>query len=88
MADAKYPDDWELKAAFMRDRGIGHAEWSHTNELLVCTTGAPPVEPLHDDNSAKQPTADELERRMRDEHRRVALAASGGPRRRLSAHTD
>lgn len=44
---------------------------------------AEPVPSEDEDKTQRRLTANELERRMRDERRRIASAASGGPIKRL-----
>ncbi len=69
--------DLEARVRKMRDLGV--TRWGD-----IELGPAPTSDVESDDNMAQQPTAAQLEQRAREERRRVALASSGGPLRRLA----
>jgi hypothetical protein len=78
--------EWDGKVAWMRGVGATSATFSPvTNELVSVTLGPPPASETGDDEPATQqkPSPEEAHRRERDERRRIAMAASGGPLRRV-----
>jgi hypothetical protein len=78
----------EDKVRWMRDLGIVEASWSADGDVLALKLGPVPPAPAsseEDDDPVKRRSAEERERYARDERRRIALAASGGLVRRVSA---
>lgn len=97
MSEDVYPQEWETKIAFMRERGITSAKWftvqvydpelkysKHVETITECTLGPAPQAPeAVDETQPSIVSPQTAERRAREERRRVASAASGGPVRRL-----
>jgi len=75
-------------AAWMRAVGATEASWSPDGTLTSLKLGPEPVETIDEDDdtqsSRKKLSADAREIASRNERRRIALGASGGPVRRVS----
>lgn len=75
---------WDAQADWMRKVGATHAEWNPMGTVLVCLTlGDAPTPPDVEDPTQRKLSAAELDQRSRDERRRIALGASGGPVKRI-----
>lgn len=75
-------EDWSEKAAWMRTVGATDAAWSTDGALVHLRLGP---EPAADEDETQQTTPPaNAEQRARDERRRVAALATGGPVRRLN----
>ncbi len=74
-------------AAWMRTVGATEATWDPNGKLLSLKLGPAPVEPDEDEDetqsSRKKLSADAQVTAARNERRRIALGASGGPVRRV-----
>jgi hypothetical protein len=85
---AVYPDEWISKVAFMRDHSLTSATWSPDGAHLTSAEAAPVPSsdaPTEQDKQSQSPV--ERERARLAEMRRVAFAASGGPRPRVVDRT-
>lgn len=75
-----YPEDWELKAAWMRARGATSAEWTASGALDSVTLGPePPPKPSDEEPTQQTKTREDIERAERDQRRRLVERSSGGP---------
>lgn len=81
------PANWTTKAEWMRTVRATDAAWSEYGELLSLKLDAalPAPSVTSEDHPVKPRSADARAQYEVDERRRVALGASGGPVRRLSA---
>lgn len=74
----------DAKAQWMRSVGAIEATWATDGGLLSLKLGpAPPVADEDEDHPVKPRTAEAIQRELRENRRRIALGASGGPVRRL-----
>jgi len=73
-------EDWSVKATWMRTVGATDAAWSTDGKLVSLRLGAEPVA-VTETQQTTTPT--EAERRAREQRRRIAGLASGGPVPRL-----
>ena len=72
--------DWSAKTKWMRQVGASEAVFAATTgELISVKLGPEPIEPTQ----PSTPNPFEQEKHAREERRRVASAASGGPVLRL-----
>lgn len=78
-------DDWNRKASWMRAMGATEACFATTGELISVTLGPEPI--ATDSDRPSPPSLEETQRRMREEHRRIASASSGGPVKRLAGES-
>lgn len=87
---SEHDTHWSAKASWMRRVGAADAAWSTEGDLvhLALRPEVPEPETNRDPNPAKQLSPQEQEQRARQERRRVALLASGGPVKRLDADAD
>jgi hypothetical protein len=75
-----YPQEWETKLAWMRERSVTSATWSPDGLHLTSAEAAPvPV----DDARMEQDKQSQTPEQPRRADQRVAFAASGGPRPRI-----
>ncbi len=74
-----YPQDWEKKVAFMRDRSVVDAMWNNDGALISAKTAPVPTE-ADQEETQRSYTPTQREMMTRAEQRRVASAATGGPR--------